>query len=137
VATLPPDFVRYCCDLLNAAGTVMARRMFGGYGLSVQGMNFAIIIADTLYLKVDPTTQAQFAQVGSVPFTYEKRTGGVAVMSYFTAPTEAMESPAEMAHWARLALAAAQRAALKKPAAKAPQKVAAKSAKKTKSAPQV
>jgi DNA transformation protein and related proteins len=45
-----------------------------------------------------------------VPFQYEKKAGEVAVMAFYTVPAEAMESPAEMAHWARLALAAAQRA---------------------------
>lgn len=109
-----PDFVTYCCELLNAAGHVAPRRMFGGFGLSCEGMNIALIISDTLYLKVDVDTRAQFERAGCEPFRYDKKSGEVGVMSYFTAPPEAMESPAEMAQWARLAMGAARRAATKK-----------------------
>jgi DNA transformation protein and related proteins len=114
-----PDFTTYCCELLNAAGRVSPRRMFGGFGLSVEAMNMALIISDALYLKVDTESRAQFERAGCVPFSYDKKNGTVGVMSYFTAPEEAMESPAEMAHWARLAMAAARRAATAKPAKKA------------------
>jgi DNA transformation protein and related proteins len=114
-----PDFATYCCELLNATGRVSPRRMFGGFGLSVEEMNIALIISDTLYLKVDAESRAQFERAGCVPFSYDKKDGTVGVMSYFTAPEEAMESPAEMAHWARLAMAAARRAAVGKPAKKA------------------
>jgi DNA transformation protein and related proteins len=92
--------------------------MFGGFGLSVEEMNIALIISDTLYLKVDAESRAQFERAGCVPFSYDKKNGTVGVMSYFTAPEEAMESPAEMAHWVRLAMAAARRAAAGKPAKK-------------------
>jgi DNA transformation protein and related proteins len=122
-----PDFATYCCELLNAAGRVSPRRMFGGFGLSVEEMNIALIISDTLYLKVDAESRTQFERAGCVPFSYDKKDGTVGVMSYFTAPEEAMESPAEMAHWARLAMAAARRAAAGKPAKKpAPKKTPAK-----------
>jgi DNA transformation protein and related proteins len=135
-----PDFVTYCCELLNAAGRVAPRRMFGGYGLKCDELNVGLIAFDTLYLKVDAQTKDAFAQAGGMPFRYEKLPGVFNEMSYFTVPAEAMESPAEMAQWARLALAAARRAAAGKLAKKAPAKkpVAKKSAaKKPKSAPRV
>jgi DNA transformation protein and related proteins len=126
-----PDFVTYCCELLNAAGRVSPRRMFGGFGLSVEEMNIALIISDVLYLKVDAESRAQFERAGGVPFSYDKKDGTVGVMSYFTAPDEAMESPAEMAHWARLAMAAARRAA----AGKSAKKIAVKKSAVSKTTP--
>ncbi len=111
-----PDFVIYCCELLSAVGRVSARRMFGGFGLTCESMNFAFIVSDTLYIKVDAENRAQFERAQCEPFRYNKKSGEVAVMSYFTVPPEAMESPGEMAQWARLGMAAARRAAMKKSA---------------------
>ncbi len=53
-----------------------------------------------------------------VTFTYAGKNDEVHVMSYYTAPEEAMESPAEMVPWARRALAAAVAARAKAPARK-------------------
>jgi DNA transformation protein and related proteins len=139
-----PDFVTYCCELLSAVGRVTPRRMFGGFGLSCEEMNIALIISDVLYVKVDAQSRAEFERVGCEPFRYDKKTGEVAVMSYFTVPPEAMESPAEMAPWARLAMGAARRAAVGKSIKKvASKKSPAKNietknpaAKKSKTAPQ-
>jgi DNA transformation protein and related proteins len=117
-----PNFVTYCCELLSAGGRVTPRRMFGGFGLACEEMNIALIISDVLYLKVDAQSRAEFERAGCEPFRYDKKTGEVAVMSYFTVPPEAMESPAEMALWARLAMGAARRAA----AGKSIKKVASK-----------
>jgi DNA transformation protein and related proteins len=109
-----PDFVLFCCELMAKIGTISARRMFGAYGLACEGLNVALISADTLYLKVDADTLPQFEKAGGAPFRYGKSDGQLTAMSYWTVPTEAMESPAEMTHWARLAFAAAKRADAKK-----------------------
>ena len=111
------EFADYCCELLAAAGPCTARRMFGGWGIATGGLNIAIIAFEQLFLKVHPGTQARFAAAGGTPFTYEAR-GKTMQLGYFTAPAEAMESPAQMAPWARLALEAALLAASKKPQAR-------------------
>ena len=136
-------FVSHCQELLSPLGRTSSRRMFGGHALYVDDLCMALIIQDTLYLKVDDTHRALFEQAGCKPFTYAGKNDEVHVMSYYTAPDEAMESPAEMTPWARRALAAAvaarAKAAPKKKkaaVAKTPaKKVAAKKAPAKKTAP--
>jgi DNA transformation protein and related proteins len=117
------DLVDHCLELLAPLGTVRARRMFGGHGLYCDDLFFALIAADRLYLKVDPQSQDAFTAAGCEPFVYEAA-GRATKMSYWTVPAEAMESPAMMQPWARLALAAALRARAAKASA-APRKARA------------
>jgi DNA transformation protein len=125
-----PEYVAHCLDLLSVIGSPRARRMFGGHGIDVDGLFLALIVADRLYLKADEATRAEFERAGCQPFEYLRRGGQQAVMSYWTAPEDAMESPALMLPWARLAMASALRAAAskrpataRKPAAKAKAKL--------------
>lgn len=112
------EFVNHCLELLGALGPARARRMFGGHGLYVDDRFIALIVADTLYLKTDDATREQFRAAGCAPFDYATRDGQRIVMAYWSAPQEAMESPALMLPWARLAMASALRAAAsKRPAA--------------------
>ena len=45
--------------------------MFGGYGLSVDGMNVAIIAWDTLFLKTNPETEPRWLAAGAQAFVYD------------------------------------------------------------------
>ncbi|ODT31476.1 MAG: competence protein TfoX [Hydrogenophaga sp. SCN 70-13] len=110
-------FVEHVCELLSPLGPVVARRMFGGWGLSVDGMNVGLVAWNTLYLKGNAETEPRWLAAGCQPFVYEAK-GKPMRLNYFTAPEEAMESPALMQPWARLALQAAV-------AARAPRKKAA------------
>lgn len=105
-------------ELLGPLGPVRSRRMFGGHGLYVDEVFIALIFGGTLYLKVDDTSQAHFEQAGSQPFTYTQADGRAGVLRYFSAPEEAMDSPAQMLPWARLAMASALRARASKPPAR-------------------
>ncbi|HSW08205.1 TfoX/Sxy family protein [Aquabacterium sp.] len=112
------EFVTHCLELLSPLGHARARRMFGGHGLYVDDLFLALIISDTLYLKTDDSTRSQFQAAGCQPFDYATRDGQRIVMAYWTAPQDAMESPALMLPWGRLAMASALRAAAsKRPAA--------------------
>lgn len=115
MATKPitDPFVLHACELLSCLGPCKAVRMFGGYGLSVDGMNVGLVIEDTLYLKSNALTVPQWLAAGGRPFEYEAR-GKTVQVKYHTPPDDALESPALMAPWARLALEAA--VAARKPA---------------------
>ena len=108
MATKPitDPFVLHACELLSCLGPCKATRMFGGYGLSVDGMNVAIIAWDTLFLKTNAETEPQWLAAGGRPFQYEAK-GKTMRLHYHTPPEDALESPALMAPWARLALGAA------------------------------
>jgi DNA transformation protein len=106
--------VAHALELLSALGRPRSRRMFGGHGLYVDDLFIALIADDTLFLKADDQASAAFAQAGCRPFTYAGSNGQRTVMAYWSAPDDAMESPALMLPWARLAMASALRAAAAK-----------------------
>jgi DNA transformation protein and related proteins len=114
--TIDDPTVLHACELLASLGACKAVRMFGGYGVSVDGMNVALIAWDTLYLKTNATTEAQWLAAGGKPFIYEGK-GKPMKLNYHTPPDEALDSPALIAPWARLALQAALEA--RKPATSA------------------
>jgi DNA transformation protein len=129
--TISKDFADYCCELFSGVGSPVAKRMFGGWGISVDGVTIAVI-ADLgklggsnqkLYLKVDDVTKTQFEAAGGKRFEMESKDGKPMGMNYFTTPDETMESPDAMLPWARLALrvaldAKAKSSAKAKPKAK-------------------
>lgn len=104
----PPgaDFADYCCELLGSLGEVQAKRMFSGWGLSVDGLKVAIIAWDRLYLKANAQTQPNFASAGCQLFEHEAK-GKTRRLQYYTAPDSALESHAAMQAWADLAMQAA------------------------------
>ena len=123
------SFADYSCELLQSAGPCVTKRMFGGWGISVDGMTIAILAnlggGDTLWLKAHADTQAVFEAAGCQRFSYEAA-GTTRGLNYYSAPAEAMESPALMQPWARLALEAALIAKHAKPVKKPRATAAAK-----------
>jgi len=86
------------------------RRMFGGWGLFVGDVMFALIFSERLYLRVDDDTRPLFEEQGLAPFTYNRREGIREMRSYFEAPDTVFDDPDEMAEWGRRALDSAFRA---------------------------
>ena len=129
------QFADYCCDLLSTQGPCIAKRMFGGGGISVDGLTFAIIAdlggGDKLWLKADDAVRNRFEAAGCERFVYVGKSK-TASMGYYTAPEDAMDSHDAMLPWARLSLECAlranapkvpaKRAAAKKPPAKVARK---------------
>ena len=107
------DFIGYVLELLGPFGTVGSRRMFGGHGVYLDGLMFAIVSDDALYLKADEMNRVEYEQAGCEMFGYT-RNGKRATLNFFRAPAEAMDSPDLMLPWARSAYAAALRAQAKK-----------------------
>jgi DNA transformation protein len=102
------EFVDHVVETLRAFGAVTVRRMFGGWGVYHDGVFFALIARDILYLKSDAGNAAQFDRQQLEPFEFEKG-GEVIVTSYRRAPDEALEDPRVMARWAKSAYGAALR----------------------------
>lgn len=112
-----PDYVAHCQELFAPLGPVRVKRMFGGFGFYVDDVFIALVAGEQLYLKADDESRARFEAAGCTPFTYEAA-GKRTALGYWSAPEDAVESPALMAPWARLAIAAALRSRAKKPAPK-------------------
>jgi DNA transformation protein and related proteins len=120
--TTSRDFASYCCDLLASTGPCVAKRMFGGFGISTEGLNIALLVdlgeGDKLWLKADNLSRSHYEAERCARFTYDTKHGPRSV-NYYSAPEEAMDSPDAMRPWAALALECAVRAR----ASKAPAKV--------------
>jgi DNA transformation protein len=106
-------FAERCERLLAPLGPVEARRMFGGYGLFLDGLMIALIAGGTLYLKADEDSREDFAAAGSTPFRYKKKDRWYS-MSYWQAPAGSLDGAEVLLPWAERALAAARRAARSK-----------------------
>jgi DNA transformation protein and related proteins len=106
----------FLIDLFSDFGPVTIRRMFSGYGISADGINFALALRAGLYFRADEATIPQFEAEGSKPFQYQQRSTGkvVTVHSYWELPARLFDDSEELTGWAKAALAAARRAALSK-----------------------
>ncbi len=112
------DFANYCCDLMGSVGPCGAKRMFGGFGISTDGLTIAILAdlgdGEKLWLKGDDSTRSRYEAAGCKIFSYPMK-GVPRSMNYFSSPEEAMDSPDAMRPWAMLALECALRARAVKP----------------------
>ena len=98
-------FKSFVLDQLEELGDVTPKSMFGGIGLYYRGVFFGILARDTLYLKVNDTNLADYQRAGMKPFRpYPNRSG---TMRYYSVPLDVLESPPDLAAWARKAIAAA------------------------------
>lgn len=111
----PDGYVLHCLELLEPLGACAPKRMFGGWGIYLDGLMFGLIVEEQLYLKVDDATRPRWEAAQTRPFTYAGK-GRVVSVSYYTPPESAMEAPHAMLPWARLALEAALRGRSARPA---------------------
>lgn len=102
-------YVVYLLDNLCPMGAVSSRRMFGGHGLFMNGLMFALVADDQLYLKADMQTQPDFNELSLERFTYMKK-DKVCHINYYQAPEACMDDPDELLSWGAKAYQVAVRA---------------------------
>ena len=107
-------FVNEVLDRLQEVGPATARRMFGGYGIFLDGLMFALIADNELYLKADKQSSHFFEEQALPPFSYTKSEGKVFKMSYYLAPESFFEEIDDTRLWTTRAIEAARRAPRKK-----------------------
>lgn len=107
------SFVDYLHEVFEPFGEISSRKMFGGDSIYHDGLTFALVADDTLYLKADEESKQIFKEKGLERFTFEMK-DKVGSMNYYRAPEEMFDDPDEAHHWASLAFSAALRAAAKK-----------------------
>jgi DNA transformation protein len=83
--------------------------MFGGLGIFKEGVMFALVAEDALYMKSDATTDPAYAEEGSGQFTYAGMPGKAIPMPYWRVPERLLDDAEEFAPWARTAFAVALR----------------------------
>lgn len=104
--TVSASFKSFVMEQLEELGDVTPRSMFGGVGLYHRETFFGIIARDVLYLKVDGTNRADYERADMPPF--QPYRGRSATMQYYAVPVDVLESAAELAVWARKAVAAGE-----------------------------
>lgn len=97
-----PEYKAFLEDIFSEFGPVRIRSMFGGGGVYLDGVMFALVAGETLYLKADDTNRPDFEAEGMTPFTYDGK-GKPVTMSYWELPEALYDDPHELAVWARKA----------------------------------
>lgn len=105
----PSALLDYLIDQLGSLGQARGRAMFGGHGLYLDGLFIGIVDDETLYLKADAESRADFETAGMQPFTYASRGRRIA-LSFWEAPADVIEDPQELHRWVAAAARAASRA---------------------------
>lgn len=108
----------FLLDLFAGFGPVTLRRMFSGYGVSRDGINFALVLRGAIYFRANERTIPQFEAEGAKPFQYTARGKTVTLGSYWQLPERLYDDVDELATWARDAFEAARQAQILKSAKK-------------------
>lgn len=103
-----PEFVAHVNEQLAPLGTLTNGKFFGGHAFKHQGIQFAMVMGNTLYFCVNEHTRARYVRDGSKPFSYATKKGRVEVRKYFSVPEDLLENQAELLQWAKQAINAAQ-----------------------------
>jgi DNA transformation protein len=108
------SFAEFLREHLAPLGCVTMRRMFGKTGVFCDGVMFAMVTENTLYVRVDEENRATFEEAASFPpLNYQKK-GSAIDLAFWRVPERLFDDPDELVSWARAALAAAHRVAAKR-----------------------
>ena len=106
------EYREFVLEQLARVTPVTARSMFGGVGVYADGLFFALMDDDTLYLKVDDSNRGDFEAAGTgpfMPFGDDQH-----VMQYYELPADLLEDADALRPWIAGALDAARAARRKK-----------------------
>jgi DNA transformation protein len=109
------DYADHISDLLSplggAMGGVSAKGMFGGFGIYLDGLMFALIADDVLYFRCDDGNRPAYEEAGMEPFRpfADKPTFKLTALPYWEVPAELFDESDELCLWARAAYDAALR----------------------------
>ncbi|PKQ62324.1 hypothetical protein BZG02_13525 [Labilibaculum filiforme] len=93
------DFLNYVLDQLSSWEGIYTKRMFGGVALFQDGLAFAMIAFNVVYLKVDESNIDKFIAQGSTPLKPFK--SDEIVKSFYSVPPDVFENSDEFIVWAK------------------------------------
>ncbi|MGV7217385.1 TfoX/Sxy family protein [Bradyrhizobium sp. UFLA05-112] len=106
--------IEFLREQLAPLGRITVRRMFGKTGVFCDGVMLGMVRDDTLYFRVDDGNRNALKEAEAFPpLNYEKK-GGTIDLAFWRAPERLFDDPDELVTWARSALEAARRVALKR-----------------------
>ena len=109
-------FAEFLREHLAPLGRVTLRRMFGKSGVFCDGVMFAMVTDNTLYVRVDDHNRATFKEAAAFPPLNYAKKGSTIDLAFWRVPERLFDEPDELVAWARAALAAAHRIAVKRTA---------------------
>jgi len=112
-ATMSDSFKDFLREQLAPLGHVTLRRMFRSTGVFCNGLMFGLIHDEALYVRIDNQTSTELSQAASSPPFRYSRNGRVVDLPYHRVPDDLLDQPDELLIWAKAAVAAAQRVAVK------------------------
>jgi DNA transformation protein len=101
------EFVSHIRELLSSIGEFSDGVFFGGHALKHKNRQFAMIMGNTLYFRVNDQSRPEYERKGSKPFSYLTKVRRVEVRTYFEVPEHLLDSREELVVWARKAIHAA------------------------------
>ncbi len=114
------EYQEYILERLACFGPVVARKMFGGLGLYIDSIFFALVSGNVLYFKVDDSNRPEYEQAGMEPFRpYEDKPYS---MGYYEVPPDVLENDNDLRTWAAKAFDVALRAHATRPKKKSKKK---------------
>ena len=109
-------FLEFLHEQFAPLGEITSRAMFGGHCLYCDGFVFGLVANKQVFLKTDDVNRPEFEARGLPGFRpFDDQD---VVMQYYEAPPEVYEDQDAMRHWCGGAVAASQRARVKKKGAR-------------------
>jgi len=103
------DLVNYIIDMLQDLGSIYVKYMFSDWGFYLDGLFFAILDDDKLFVKADDQSRSIFEKNNLEQFSYMRK-GKVCYLSYYKIPDEAIDDIDSLKYWAQIGYQAALRA---------------------------
>lgn len=104
--TVTNHFLLHAVESMSHVAPVSFRRIFNGYGIYHQGVQFAIVINDRLYFRADDYSRSLYTEKHMTPFL--PSTLGDSESNFFQLPEDVLVHPPELIFWMRIAVEAAQ-----------------------------
>jgi DNA transformation protein and related proteins len=108
------SFAEFLREQFSPLGRLAFRRMFGKTGVFRDGVMFAMVADNTLYVRVDDESKATFKEAAAFPPLNYSKKGFAIDLAFWRVPERLFDEPDELLVWARAALAAADRVARKR-----------------------
>jgi DNA transformation protein and related proteins len=97
-------------EVFEPVGRVQTRRMFGGHGVYMDGLIFALEADGDIFMKTDDLNRSLFVSRGCRQFTYIKLGQETPLPNYWSLPASAFDDADELRELTQSSVAASQRA---------------------------
>lgn len=104
--TVSNAYIDRVIGCLSRVADISYRRIFNGVGIYYGGVQFAIVVNDHLYFRADEYSRPLYLQKSMKAF--QPRATVNVESCFFELPEDVLGAPAELRHWIRIAVEAAQ-----------------------------